>query len=71
MESELSQVGIQLVAARAEIDRLMKGVRDIEGFMLRQWRPDADSVLHLVREVIAGGASVPGDSLPTPPRSST
>lgn len=61
------EVGIQLAAAQAEIARLHKGLREVERFMLSQWRPPAEAVLALVRDVAAGGPSVPGDALPPSP----
>jgi DNA repair exonuclease SbcCD ATPase subunit len=62
-ERARDEVGIQLAAAQAEIVRLHKGLRNVEGFMLREWRPPAEAVLAMVRDVAAGGPSVPGDAL--------
>jgi hypothetical protein len=62
------ELGIQLAALKAEHARLIKGLHDIEGFMLREWRPPAEAVLAMVREVAAGGPAVPGDALAGKPQ---
>lgn len=62
-EAQRDEVGVQLAAAQAEIARLTKGVAEVRRFMLSQWRPPAEAVLHLVDELIAGGTHVPGDVL--------
>jgi hypothetical protein len=66
-EASRDELGIQLAALQAEHARLMKGLRDVEGFMLREWRPPAEAVLAMVREVAAGGPAVPGDALASAP----
>jgi hypothetical protein len=62
-EAQRDQIGWQYDAAQAELVRLTKGVADTRRFMLSQWRPPAEAVLHLVEEIIAGGTHVPGDAL--------